>query len=301
MSDIDKILYFTDSHFRLLPPVNRKEKKKEFLKKSFSKFDKVLNIAEEKDVNSIICGGDFFDNASSSHSLISKIIKRIRKNTIPFYIVPGNHDIFNGNINTLYRTALNILLEAGDIKFLDELEYDNVYFKGKSFTYKGLDSSIKNKKDYNVLIPHAMITDSKAPFECYVPEDIKTKADLVLCSHYHKPFDIKENNTRFVNPGSLIRLSSIKMNYERYPQVLIVKFGKQITVKKINFKDFGKGEEIFEKSINNEYESNFDSFMEKINNFKQNEGINIETVMKKIADELDTDKEVVQEARRRLA
>ena len=298
---MNKVLYFTDPHFRLLPPVNRKEKKKDFIKKIFFKLEKILNIADEKDVNSIICGGDFFDNASSSHTLISKVLNIIRNNDKPFYIVPGNHDIFNGNINTLYRTALNILVESDDLKLLDELEYDNVYFKGRSFTYKEFDFSIKNKKEHNVLIPHAMITESKAPFEYYLPEKIDTDADLVLCSHYHKPFDIKENGTRFVNPGSLIRLSSIEMNYKRNPQILIIKFGKQITVKKIDFEEFGKGEEIFDKSLDDKYESNFDSFMEQINNFKQNEGINMETVMKKVSDDLDVEKEVVEEARRRLS
>lgn len=296
-----RILYFTDSHFRLSPPVNRKETPEDFKNKIIGKVISIIKLAKKHKVDAIFCGGDFFDQSTPSYTLFTRLVVVLSKNKIPFYIVPGNHDIFNGNLNTLYRTALKALEKSGHVKILTNgIEFEDTYVAAIPYHCEKVDFKIKRKKPINILIAHHMIVDEPVMFDAYLPSDIDTDADLVLGAHFHKPYDITIGKTRFINPGSLVRLSSLEYNYDRYPSVLLIDTSKTVDIEKIELKEFGVGDEVFNRKIKQRSNDNFNKFMEYINNFKSEESLNLETAILKLAKKFKVRDEVVSEAKKRI-
>jgi len=295
-----KIIYFTDSHFRLNVPVRRKEKQEDFQNKILLKLKRVLETAKDKNADCIICGGDFFDNATPSYSLYNKIADILEKNKIILYVVPGNHDIFNANINTLYRTALMGLEQSKLIKLLlNPIDNDEVCLFPIPYMMTIPNFNIKSQSKTKILIPHIMLVDEPANYDHILIDDIDTNADIVLCSHYHKAFDKTINKTRFINPGSLVRLSSLDHNYNRVPKIIFIDINEDI-IEYIEFDEFGKGKEIFDKIEHKEEDINFENFLSFVNEFKNSENLNIEKAIKEVSDKYDVPDKVVLEAKKRL-
>lgn len=296
-----KIIYFADSHLRLNVPVRRKENMEDWSDKIFSKIKKILQISKSESADMIICGGDFFDYASPSYTLYNRVADVLKDNEIPFYIVPGNHDIFNANINTLYRTALMGLEQSNLVNvFVDSIVKDNVEIIPIPYMIEEANFKYEKKSDFQIIIPHLMLSDSELPFDFYLIDNIETNADLFLCSDYHKPFDKLIGDTRYVNPGSLLRLSAIEHNYNRNPKVAMVDIEDEILVSYIEFDEFGISDEIFDRVEKEKEDDNFENFLNFVKEFKNSESMSILKTIDLVAKEYDVEKEIVDEVKRIL-
>ncbi len=296
-----KIIYFADSHLRLNVPVRRKENMEDWSEKIFSKIEKILQISKGESADMIICGGDFFDYDTPSYTLYNRVADVLKNNEIPFYIVPGNHDIFNANINTLYRTALMGLERSNLVNvFVDSIVKDNVEIIPIPYMIEEANFKYEKKSDFQIIIPHLMLSDSELPFDFYLIDNIETNADLFLCSDYHKPFDKLIGDTRYVNPGSLLRLSAIEHNYNRNPKVAMIDIEDEILVSYIEFDEFGISDEIFDRVEKEKEDDNFENFLNFVKEFKNSESMSILKTIDLVAKEYDVEKEIVDEVKRIL-
>lgn len=215
-----KILYFTDPHLRDNNPENRIDN---FIEKQFEKLLEVKKIYEEEKCDYLFCGGDVFNKFNSSLEFTNRVLYFLKNDfRIKIYGIVGNHDILGYNLFTLNQSSLGILgvsdVFSGFSKFL--------YLKVLSInTRRNIDKSIYfnggalGEEEYDIIVSHDMIVDGFVPFEHINYKDLDGCARLVLCSHYHKPFDVSTGNTRFINPGALTR-QAINDSWE--PQVAII-------------------------------------------------------------------------------
>ena len=86
-----KFAHVADTHIGKMN-FKLKEREEDF-KDSFSEF---IDVCINKKVDFVIHSGDLFDKPRPKTSLISFVVeqlKKLKQNNIPFYVVPGSHDM----------------------------------------------------------------------------------------------------------------------------------------------------------------------------------------------------------------
>ena len=229
-----KILYLTDTHLTSKSPAGRIDN---YANSSLKKLLEIGKIIKDNNINVVIHGGDMFHTPKVNLKYANLVITIIKQWNIPIYVVPGNHDLYGYNINTLDQTMLGVLYSSGIIKILSRsnpleitTKNNKILIEGQEY-YQNINQDM-NKDfsvntsgyDYNILVSHSMITPK--PFIKTVSHncvnDIKTDANLVLCGHYHDPFSLSnKDGTIFLNPGSLMRVERTR---KQYPKVDIIEF-----------------------------------------------------------------------------
>ena len=215
-----KLLYFNDPHFRDTAPENRLEEN--FLEMQSVKIEDIGIIAHSRGIKDIIIGGDIFDKWNTSYETTKHVMNLMcmafEALDIKVHTIIGNHDCIGYNIETLKQTSLGILDDVSVIVptevFPLDLEY-NIMVKPIHTrknedinTYFELVDIVGGKGKPNIILSHDTITDTdNLPFPHIYYEKLDGCADVVLCSHYHKPFIVKSKNTTFINAGAMTRLS----------------------------------------------------------------------------------------------
>lgn len=316
-----KILYFTDTHIRGTTPKNRKDN---FLDTLENKFNELVKVIEDNDIDYVLHGGDLFDRPDISPSIVRKFAMILNKIKIPIYSIAGNHDIYGHNPNTINRTMLGLFDGIGILNLINEndsivIEKNNlkVQITGSPYKY-GIDSSddksmyLLDKRnesvDFAIHLTHGMLLDK--PFIKGVPHTliddiIHTKADITLCAHYHSGFGIKEyDNKYFINPGSLVRITNSLKEIDRMPRAVIIDLNnKTINLDFYYLETAQKGEHVLDRSI---VEKNiFRS--EKIVQFKQSidssqdfDKLNINHILNNIMNTENIDENIKKEAMKRI-
>lgn len=315
-----KLLFFTDTHIKGTTPKNRKDNFYETLKK---KFQEIIDISKELDVDYILHGGDWFDRPDVSPSIVREFAMIIRSFGKEVYTVAGNHDIYGHNPGTIGRTMLGILEATGVVKLIGDdeeviLKKDGISLQlmGKPYNYDidGQDFAkyyiVKKSSevDYAINIVHGMLL--KRPFyegiQYTLLDDIKdTEADITFAGHYHSGFGVKLIKGKyFVNPGSIVRVSNSIGEIERKPKIVYVELEDDIEVREIELKSALPGEEVLDRE---ELEKAKDrslrihQFYQGISESMEYKKIDIASIVEDIASNQDLRKEVKEEALRRIA
>ncbi|WP_026895077.1 metallophosphoesterase family protein [Clostridiisalibacter paucivorans] len=257
-----KLLFFTDTHIRGTSPKNRKDNIVETLE---TKFNEIVNIANNLNVDYVLHGGDLFDRPDVSPAIVRRFALILNKFRAPILAIAGNHDIYGHNPKTIYRTMLGIFDAMGLIRLIKENEKIiinkdvKLQLTGQPYRYdidgnnkKGYIVTDKDRDiDYSIHMVHGMLLDR--PFIKGIPysliDDLKdTLADITLSGHYHSGFGIKTlENKYFVNPGSLIRITNSIKEINRVPKVVLITLEKQIDIKLIPLKNILPGEEVLDR------------------------------------------------------
>jgi DNA repair protein SbcD/Mre11 len=209
-----KFLYCSDIHLRGKNSVNRLGN---YFEDCLVKIDETINLYKKHKCEFLIIGGDLFDSAVVSNSVVDEFVDRIEKNNIQVYAIYGNHDLINCNLQASKGSSLShIIRRSKNFNLLDLYETEDVAIQGINYEFN-IEEKIKkdglvvdSQAPFKIIIPHAFITIK--PFHPDVlhilAQDINTNANLVLCSHLHSGWGIKEvNSTIFVNLGGFGRLS----------------------------------------------------------------------------------------------
>lgn len=259
-----RFLYFTDSHLMARTPARRTG---DFERDMMAKMYWLLITALERNVDAIVCGGDLFDMPRPSYRLAVRIMKLIRDSGLPWLHVLGNHDIMGHNPDTYIHGALAFFEQLPNFHILKDYELGGHVLRAVHYRH-----GVEELTDWpalgekpEVIFSHSMITPGKAPFAHVLPKDIRTRARLVLCGHYHDPWgyvvthaELSDEQkkaladglqgilqckreerllllqpdavTLFINPGSLARVSFLAHNLGRTPRALVVELGEAVQV-----------------------------------------------------------------------
>ena len=136
-------------------------------------------------------------------------------------------------------------------------------------------------------------------------DEIKNiNADIILSGHYHSGFKtLKYKEKYFINPGSLLRTSSSKLELKRTPKVIILEISKEETIiNEIYLKTALPGDKVLK--INNDFEK---ARIEALEEFKQLvrsntdlNNYNIYEILKEISTKKNFPKKILEMALSRL-
>lgn len=211
-----KFAHIADTH---LGEENFKLKKRKF---DFRRaFKKAVGIFIEEDVDFVVHGGDFFDDPEPSHDEIIFAIdqlRRLKKRSIPFLVIPGSHDIGVGG------TVLSLLEEVGMVTNLASKRYnkkrngeivkkgekvDGAYIvglEGRRARARQLYRNINvDKKEglYNIFLFHHSVSSVDARFADISSASLPPGFDYYAGGHYHfGPKLVREKGRKIVYPGS---------------------------------------------------------------------------------------------------
>ena len=92
-----RVLALSDTHFGYMYGKTTKAKKQS-IENMFRSFERTLEIAQNRDVELVLHGGDMFNRSKPPKNIISrayKIIEKFTETGIKFVGIPGNHDKSN--------------------------------------------------------------------------------------------------------------------------------------------------------------------------------------------------------------
>lgn len=218
-----RFIYLTDLHLRAARPVSRLDE--EYFEVQFQKLDQILNYVKKNKIKYVFIGGDIFDSTNTSAKLLIRSLQFFKELSehCTAYCILGNHDIIGTNPATINRVPLGALFVLDNIIHLDNINIDGTVFIGLDFMHNSNVEKYMIDKDAEmlVIITHDMIVPHENfPYNVIGAKTLKTTADLVLCGHYHLPFEVKTETTTFLNPGSLMRLKLTEDSLGRIPQFI---------------------------------------------------------------------------------
>ncbi|MDO5724709.1 MAG: metallophosphoesterase [Tissierellia bacterium] len=313
-----KFIFFTDVHVKGTNPKSRIDNYFETVK---AKLIEIKNYANSNKYDFIVFGGDLFDRPDSSISIASDIANILMDFNMPIYTIIGNHDIFGYNLSTINRSIMGFLINIGILKLIP---HDGIYIENglkicliaRHFKYD-LDSDPNNyiirksdyeNSDYYIEIVHGFLIDK--PFIKDVPHILidnilDTEADIILAGHYHLGFPtLNHEGKYFVNPGSLLRISSSLNEINRKPKFNSITLTKDdIIIEDIYLNSAKSGSQVLDRSHIEKakvFNQRLNKFIELIDSSKHHSNFSIETIMEKIAQDSEFDSNVKREALERI-
>jgi len=241
-----KILLFSDFHISGRNPRSRIDN---YYQSCLQKFEEILFLS--KDCDYIISAGDLLDSPVVANTIVDDLLDRIDKNKKDFFVIFGNHELQNYNLEASKATSLaHMIRRSKYVKHLNELEDKNCYIKGYDCffenEYKLKEEGLfhNSKKENTIAILHQFVTIKSfiQSVAHVVAKDIMNNYSLIVNSHYHIQFDEIINKCRFLNLGSIGRTA---INEQHSPQVAIIDTDT-LKIEKIQLKSAKKIEEIFD-------------------------------------------------------
>lgn len=222
-----KLIFVGDPHFRIKSSVYRVG---DPYHTQLKKLDYILSLGEKQKADAVVFGGDIFHSPRESYELVYDLLDIFHKYKTPCYTIIGNHDVVGYNLDILKKSPLGILVQSGVLTLLDKdvVLPLNVVLRGIHFYSEHKDERYQfgKYKDYlKIVATHNMIVPlDSAPFDYVHPDKVITDANVVLCAHFHIPFDYVSNalshRPRYVNPGIPMRWTINEANIE--PKVALL-------------------------------------------------------------------------------
>ncbi|MHA1757027.1 MAG: metallophosphoesterase [Promethearchaeota archaeon] len=308
-----KLLYTTDWHIRKTQPISRNDN---FYEAQLRKVEEVMQLCNKLNIDYAFGGGDLFDAEDVPNFVKCDLLNIFKMNKkAKWFWLKGNHDVF-GNVNEDKNSTIKIFETIGVINFFSNEEMflikDNISLQIRGINYiEGIYKNyffvktINGYKNYKILLTHQMFSVEKAPFETLHPNDFKTDANIVLCSHLHMPFEYQTDKSLFINPGTLIRQTIDEAGIE--PSIIIFIFTdggykyQWCKLKNVNKNVFVRKN--VKKSL--EMSEISDSLVEEITDslktsFKVFDVSLLESLIRKFGQKLNFENEIIEEAIRRV-
>ena len=196
-----------DWHLRPDKPACRKESTAEWIETQLRKVNFIMKYAFEKEAI-IIFAGDFSHKASDWPSWFNnEIISIFQKYPVPFYGIPGQHDLPYHDHDRINQSNFNIFNKIGFITY----PFEGGYSWGSQVPYE---------EKANIIAIHAMIikTEKDEIFPGQLSKSEATTAqrilmqfpdtELFVTGDNHIPFHFKYDGRYLLNSGSITRQRS---------------------------------------------------------------------------------------------
>ena len=236
-----KILHITDSHGTVKSPESRTDL---FYLTFLRKLAEITYVIKLHKIDMVLHTGDLFHTSRVSNKFMGQVAEIVQGWDIPFYVVPGNHDIDGYTIDTIDQTSLGLLAKTGVLTLLtrdnpiritatqppynekDLAKEFIIAISGQEY-YADIDTGNmedfemqQDEADINILAIHGYIADTQQHpnIRCTYPKDIITDADIILSGHYHRSFSMDVGDVSYYNPGSMLRVEMTEYNKTHIPQ-----------------------------------------------------------------------------------
>lgn len=243
-----RALIIGDVHWRAENPIGRIDSYQAALTE---KLRECWQIAKRNEVDAIIQTGDLFDSPDIAQTTMDDLWDILEEAPAPIFTVPGNHDLYGSNPETLYRTPLGHLVRRRVVKnaatgvFEERIGLHFVLMTGNGYDF----STDIDKSQYSVPmqaiegyapswtrihITHGMLLDGPPPTENMRWTSLEEAAalpnapDVLINGHDHQGFGIRRvGRTLFINPGALCRIKADLREIDRPVQVALLEIPGQ--------------------------------------------------------------------------
>lgn len=318
-----KFIYLTDVHIKGVNPGKRTDI---YYIAIMKKLWELQSVIKKENIDFVIIGGDLFDIPKVANKLYGRVAKILRGWGVKVFVVPGNHDLYGQNIETLDDTSLGNLADSGVVTILRRSN-SPLYFQKKSEPgcplvaitgqeyHNDIDKGLfpdyepePSQAPINILAVHSMLV--KKPFHPDVAhtvmKDVKTSADLVLAGHYHPDsIDVTLNGTRFIRPTSTARLEATQYNIDHKPNYSIIEItdkGITNTFHEYQLADDGKNVFDMQSGIEQkQHKSALDSFAKTVQDIDVHDANSINDILNKITKSLNSSAKDIAAVTARIA
>jgi len=275
-----RIVSLTDIHLADKNPISRIDN---YCESILNKLEQAKDLCVDRKVDLVLCGGDIFHIKAptrNSHYLVSQVIDIFKSFPCLIYIVLGNHDISQDNINSLPRQPVNTLLKSGACHLLNDRSFDNKKIRifGIDYLtnpdYKNFSKKKSKEEKVQICVAHVNASskfDDLFGERVYTYQELEnTSPDIFIFGHYHPDQGIEvRNNKYFVNVGSISRGSLKKDELDRVPNLGYIEIDDSynITCEKYPL-NVAKSEEIFDLELKEKEEKEQEEIEKFVNEMK---------------------------------
>lgn len=227
-----RLLAAGDLHYRGTSPRARLD---DFPATLWVKLREVFGLAKDYGCDGIVLTGDIVDTPGIALPTLVDLCLILAESPCPVYAVPGNHDLWGGNPETVDRTPYGALAK---FRLIRDLHIHTYEVGGVFLTGHGYDSvtdrdlsqyAPRERKSPAVHVAHGMLLlhEPRHPLIRYsLARDVAALAnapDVLIVGHEHSGFGmVRIGRTTFVNPGALCRLSATAEEMNRQVKVCLI-------------------------------------------------------------------------------
>ena len=232
-----KLLVVGDIHLAKSAPGRRTDT---YMDDILAKIDYTIEIAHKQGVDGVLLLGDIYHNPRADrvpHELTKAVSVRARAYGVPVFVVPGNHDMRAGDLESIYVSQPIALLD--ELPNVTLLHWEPVVFGDLAIhpvpgvphipieDYVQRLAPVEGK--FNLLAVHqaiAMDGQGSMVFSHVGAEEIAEHlpwADLVAYGHLHDDYGWYEvDGVTFVNFGSVCRGTIGESDLKKEPKVYVL-------------------------------------------------------------------------------
>lgn len=218
-----------DLHLAATPPGRRAEG---YLGELWAMLREIGQIASDGACDAVIFVGDIFHHKAPNRTPygLVKTLCQILDDYPPVYIVPGNHDLANGTLESLSRQPLSVLAHQPNVAIVTGdavIEVAGVRFGFVPGTGPVCDAEESEHwryaQDCDVLVAHAPVDFTSRPWKTIHPDELSLLCSVLVYGHQHDQARVCKQSTetlKVVATGALARGSITEA--DRLPCVLVM-------------------------------------------------------------------------------
>jgi len=239
----------------------------------------IATYAGEYEADVIVIGDIFHSTNETTNEvigLVQELALVLEETDCKLYILAGNHDLPQHNLDNIHRSAFNILLNSKNVMHLNDCEA----FAEMGYSHSAHDFG-EADEDSQIIFKHILCfpeNEKIPPSDKIVkPSELFAQfenAKYIFTGDYHRQFVYAKGKKKLLNPGCLLRQAADMIDYE--PAVFYAEFvNGELTYTTLPIPDDEKlvTDEYLEKEeIRN---SRIEAFIERI---KENEQVTFDFV-----------------------
>lgn len=330
-----KFIVCGDLHWRGSNPRARKD---DYMMALKLKLEEVFHLAIDHKAP-VIIPGDIFNSPNTAWHVVAELIRAINvfmeRSDLPIITIPGNHDIFGSNLESVSRTPYGLMSLIGVIDDID----------CGTMAWAGLDKGMDGASPWVMLSGHGYNACTDTPggtYQFYTPgskfaiakihivhanlmldppghdmrhtlvDEVKTDADVIISGHYHPGLGRGEviyrrpDGVLFINPGALARTAATASDLTRQVGVVLLEVHEdgRCGAEWIPLESARPGEEVLSREhleAIEEREGRIQDFLELLAEEGQARFLEMSEIIEDIAERDRLPAEVKAEALRRLS
>ena len=244
-----RFIHFTDTH------LGKSEAKLEQREEDFCNvFAEVIDKCLSEKVDFVVHSGDVFDRARPSTKTIIFLVKqlnRLKGANIPFYTVPGSHDIAPDGTLLSVLDAVGLLVNLASSRYI-RMENNKIILSGENFkdvflcgvagrrdniadAYSNL--KVEGDGNYKIFVFHHITSDIADKFADIPSSLLPQGFDYYAAGHWHGFAKLQHGKGILVYPGSTEYNELDEMIRDKHKYAILVEFkdGKT-TIKELPLK-----------------------------------------------------------------
>ncbi len=331
-----KFIVCGDLHWRGGNPRARKD---DYMGALDAKLVEVQQLSAQYDAP-VIIPGDLFDSPHAAWQVAAELIRRFNSfldyAKLPILTIPGNHDIYGSNLDSVGRTPyglmklISVISDVGDWVVYRSVSDDGdgkyVAITGQGYnadtdTQAGayqfmvpekIANSPQNIAKIHLVHANLMLDPPGHDMRHTLVRDVQTNADVIISGHYHPglapgvPIYRREDGVLFINPGALARTAATASDLTRQVGVVLLEVHEdgRCGAEWIPLESAKPGEEVLSREhleAAEEREERIQDFLELLAEEGQARFLEMSEIIEDIAERDKLPKEIKTEALKRLS